>query len=63
MTEVSVHLLAAVPNGHLVEYLPRSGPILKNRLTLEAGHLVAPQAPGLGMELDEAACEKYRISY
>ena len=63
MTEVSVHLLAAVPNGHLVEYLPRSGPILKSRLKLEDGHLLAPQAPGLGLELDEAACEKYRITY
>tara|TARA_B100000315_G_scaffold103394_2_gene94764 strand:+ start:6073 stop:7164 length:1092 start_codon:yes stop_codon:yes gene_type:complete len=61
--EVHVHLLAAVPNGHLVEYLPRSGPILKSQLRLEDGHLVAPQAPGLGIELDEAACEKYRVTY
>jgi L-alanine-DL-glutamate epimerase-like enolase superfamily enzyme len=60
--EVHVHLLAAVPNGHLVEYLPRSGPILNSQLKLEDGHLVVPQAPGLGMELDEAACERYRVS-
>ena len=59
--EVHVHLLAAAPNGYLVEYMPRSEPIFKTRLTLADGHLLAPQAPGLGVELDEAACEKYRI--
>jgi L-alanine-DL-glutamate epimerase-like enolase superfamily enzyme len=63
MTEIHIHLLAAVPNGHLVEYLPRSGPILKSTLRLEDGHLVAPEAPGLGIELDEAACERYRVPY
>ena len=57
--EVHVHLLAAVPNGYLVEYMPRSEPIFSSRLLLEDGHLVAPQAPGLGVELDEAACEKF----
>ena len=60
--EVHVHLLAAVPNGHLVEYMPRSEPITKTRLKLEDGHLVAPKEPGLGVELDEKACERYRVS-
>jgi len=59
--EVHVHLLAAVPNGHLIEYMPRSEPIFRTRLKLEDGHLVAPQAPGLGVELDGEACEKYRV--
>lgn len=59
--EIHVHLLSAAPNGHLAEYMPRSEPIFKTRLELEDGHLVAPQAPGLGVELDEAACEKYRV--
>ena len=59
--EVHVHLLSAVPNGHLVEYMPRSEPIFKTRLKLEGGELVAPNAPGLGVELDEAACETYRV--
>ena len=59
--EVHVHLLAAIPNGHLVEYMPRSVPIFRSSLTLEDGHLLAPKAPGLGVELDEAACERYRV--
>ena len=59
--EVHVHLLAAVPNGHLVEYMPRSEAIFKTRLQLEDGHLLAPQEPGLGVELDEQACERFRV--
>jgi len=60
--EVHVHLLSAIPNGHLIEYMPRSEPIFKTRLSLEDGHLVAPQSPGLGVELDEAACERYKVA-
>jgi L-alanine-DL-glutamate epimerase-like enolase superfamily enzyme len=59
--EVHVHLLAAVPNGHLVEYMHRSEPITKSRVEMEDGHLVASKSPGLRIELDEAACERYRI--
>jgi L-alanine-DL-glutamate epimerase-like enolase superfamily enzyme len=59
--EVHVHLLSAAPNGHLVEFMPRSEPIFKTRLALEDGHLLAPEGPGLGVELDEAACEQYRV--
>ena len=59
--EVHVHLLSAIPNGHLVEYMPRSVPIFKSSLTLEDGHILTPQEPGLGVELDEEACERYRV--
>ena len=61
--EVHVHLLSAVPNGYLVEYMPRSEPLFETRLSLEDGYLVAPQAPGLGVELDEEACDRYRVSH
>ncbi len=59
--EVHVHLLAAVPNGFQVEYMPRSEAILQTLPVLEDGHLVAPQAPGLGIELDEIAVQRYRV--
>jgi len=58
--EVQVHLLAAVPNGHMVEYVPRSAGILKAMPGLENGQLVAPHAPGLGLELNEDAVRSYR---
>jgi L-alanine-DL-glutamate epimerase-like enolase superfamily enzyme len=58
--EIQVHLLAAVPNGHLVEYVPRSAGILRAMPRLDHGELVAPPAPGLGLELDEAAVKRYQ---
>ena len=59
--EIQIHLLAAVPNGHLVEYVPRSAGILTAMPPIERGELVAPSAAGLGLALDEAAVERYRI--
>lgn len=58
--EVQVHLLAAIPNGFMVEYMPRSAAILQAMPQLENGELVVPQTPGLGLELDEAAVRRYR---
>jgi L-alanine-DL-glutamate epimerase-like enolase superfamily enzyme len=60
--EIQVHLLSAIPNGHLVEYVPRSAGILTSMPRLENGELVAPPAPGLGLELDEAAVQRYRVA-
>jgi len=60
--EIQVHLLAAVPNGHLVEYVPRSAGILKSMPRVDKGELVAPPAPGLGLELDEAAVRRHRVA-
>jgi L-alanine-DL-glutamate epimerase-like enolase superfamily enzyme len=60
--EVQVHLLSAVSNGHMVEYVPRSAGILKAMPRVEGGELVAPPGPGLGLELDEAAVARHRVS-
>jgi D-galactarolactone cycloisomerase len=35
--------------------------LLKTPLRLEAGHVLLPEGPGLGIELDRAAVERYRI--
>jgi L-alanine-DL-glutamate epimerase-like enolase superfamily enzyme len=59
--EIQVHLLCSIPNAHLVEYVPRSAGILKSMPRVERGELVAPQAPGLGLELDAAAVRRYRV--
>jgi L-talarate/galactarate dehydratase len=60
--EVHVHLLAAVPNGYMVEYMPRSGAMLQTMPALQDGNLVAPQAPGLGLVLDEGAVQRFRVA-
>ncbi len=60
--EIQLHLLAAVPNGHMVEYVPRSAGILTSMPRRERGELVVPDAPGLGLELDEAAVRRYQAA-
>lgn len=60
--EIQVHLLASAPNAHLVEYVPRSAGILGSMPQIEAGELVAPHGPGLGLELDEAAVARHRVA-
>jgi L-alanine-DL-glutamate epimerase-like enolase superfamily enzyme len=62
LPELHIHLLAAIPNGHLVEYVPRSERILQSMPKLEAGNLVAPSGPGLGLALDEEAVRRFRIA-
>ena len=60
--EVHVHLLAAVPNGHMVEFMPRSTPILDGMPEPQDGILKAPDGPGLGFSLNEKAVEKFRVA-
>jgi L-alanine-DL-glutamate epimerase-like enolase superfamily enzyme len=60
--EIHVHLLSAIPNGYLVEYVPRSAGILASMPRLENGQLVAPSAPGLGLELDAATVRRHRVA-
>jgi L-alanine-DL-glutamate epimerase-like enolase superfamily enzyme len=59
--EVHVHLLAAVPNGYLAEYVPRSERILEAMPTIKDGKLVAPDRPGLGLALDQEAVRRFTI--
>jgi L-alanine-DL-glutamate epimerase-like enolase superfamily enzyme len=60
--EIQVHLLSAIPNGHLVEYVRRSAGILAAMPRIERGDLVAPSEPGLGLHLDEAAVRRYQVA-
>lgn len=59
LPEVHVHLAPAFPNGYLIENVPRSAGILKAMPAVENGHLVAPQLPGLGLELNEEAVRRF----
>ncbi len=60
--EVQVHLLAATPNAHLVEYVPRSAGILTAMPRREGRELVAPSGPGLGLTLEQAAVQRARVA-
>lgn len=65
--QVAAHLLASVPNGTFVEsFSPTRDPIfwnlIANRQPLKDGHLVLPDAPGFGWQLDEDFIEKYTVN-
>lgn len=60
--ELHVHPLAAIPNGYLLEYAPRSAALFESSPKLENGALVAPGGPGLGLMLDEDAVKRFEIA-
>lgn len=61
-TEMSMSLLAAIPNANWLEYMPWLEPIYKERIQLNKdGHAVMPTAPGWGFSFDPAAVKKYAV--
>ena len=58
--EVHVHLIGAVPNGLTVEYMPWLVPLLKEVPAQSDRRTAMPTAPGLGLEFDQGAIDKYR---
>lgn len=61
----SLHFMAALPNSRYFEYCVEPGP-LRQTLTVQHfpvvdGDVAVPEAPGLGVELNEATVEQYRI--
>jgi L-alanine-DL-glutamate epimerase-like enolase superfamily enzyme len=61
----TMHFLAACQFGELIEYSQSDSPLfrklVKNLLPLEDGHVRVPDAPGLGVVLDETVIERYRV--
>jgi 2-dehydro-3-deoxyphosphogalactonate aldolase len=64
ITAAALQLDAAIPNFLIQESIFKSGlffdDILKEPLKWDAGDLILPEGPGLGVELDEEKLAKYR---
>jgi D-galactarolactone cycloisomerase len=62
----TTHLAASCPNFMISEYWAGENPlgnaILREPLLLRDSHVLVPDGPGLGIELDEPAWGKYRLS-
>ncbi|HUC68823.1 MAG TPA: mandelate racemase/muconate lactonizing enzyme family protein [Stellaceae bacterium] len=58
--EVHVHLIAAIPNGLTVEYMPWLTRLFEEVPKPEAGELALPQKPGLGLAFDREALKRFR---
>jgi L-alanine-DL-glutamate epimerase-like enolase superfamily enzyme len=61
----SLHFVAALPNSHYFEYCVEQGALrqtlTRQRFPVVDGDIVAPEEPGLGVDLDEKVVEKYRV--
>ena len=60
--EVSVHLLAATPTCHFLEYVDWADKILEQPLEIVDGFAMVPQRPGNGLTWDKKAVAKYRVA-
>jgi L-alanine-DL-glutamate epimerase-like enolase superfamily enzyme len=61
LPEIHVHLIAGIPNGLTVEYMPWTIGLWEETPTIEAGQLVAPHKPGLGLTFDADAIKRYQV--
>ena len=59
--EIHVHLIAAIPNGLTVEYMPWSLRLFEETPKLDKGELVVPTKPGLGLAFDQTAIKTYEV--
>ncbi|MBT5413770.1 MAG: mandelate racemase [Rhodospirillaceae bacterium] len=58
--EASAHVLAVTPTAHFLEYLDIAGAVLREPAMVEDG-MVRPRGPGLGIEWNERAVERYAL--
>src|SRR5665648_46803 len=65
LTAASLHANASLQKSHFLEYNVSSNPMLneivKNPICMKDGFLNVREKPGLGIEIDEKAIEKYRV--
>ena len=60
--EVSVHLLAASPTVHWLEYVDWVNPVVCDPLVVSDGRAQVPDRPGVGLEWDETAVSRYQVA-
>ncbi|GAB5377926.1 MAG: hypothetical protein AcusKO_43880 [Acuticoccus sp.] len=62
MNAMTLHTSVAIPNFSIFETVAMDVPwrkeLVRETLQFEDGHLLAPTAPGLGVELIEEACAR-----
>ena len=62
-SEMSVSLMASIPNGMIMEFMPWVTPIYLERIELdEHGQAIVPNRPGWGYSFDLAAIKKYAVA-
>jgi mandelate racemase len=59
--EVSVHLLAASPTAHWLEYVDWAEPILSEPIEIRGGRAAVPARPGTGINWEPSRVKQYCI--
>ncbi|WP_454853476.1 mandelate racemase/muconate lactonizing enzyme family protein [Rhizobium binxianense] len=59
--EMSLQLMAALPNATLLEHVDWFSPLYDRQMQLVDGHFLLPEEPGWGFSLDRKALERFRI--
>ena len=62
LPEVAVHLACGLPQVTMVEYMPWLEPLFVQTPRIVEGRLVPLAGPGLGLEVNAKAVEKYRVA-
>jgi L-alanine-DL-glutamate epimerase-like enolase superfamily enzyme len=60
--EIQLHLIAAIPNGYTVEYMPWSCAMFKDVPWPKSGYLELGNGHGLGLEPDRSAIARFMLS-
>jgi L-alanine-DL-glutamate epimerase-like enolase superfamily enzyme len=60
--EIHVHLVAAIPHGLTVEYMPWTLRLFEETPAIEDGQIVVPQRPGLGLKFNAETFKLYEVS-
>jgi L-alanine-DL-glutamate epimerase-like enolase superfamily enzyme len=61
LPEIHVHLVAAAPNGLVVEYMPWTRRLFEDPPMVELGEMTVPTGAGLGLKFAPDLFEKYAI--
>jgi len=62
LMELNVSLVAAVPNGAYVEYIPQLRAVTRSTFQVEDGMAVAPDTPGIGIVWNDDAIDDRRVA-
>ena len=62
LMELHVALVCAVPNARWLEYIPQLDTLTVSGMTMQHGHALPSQTPGLGIAWDLKAIERLRYA-
>lgn len=62
MTELHIHIAAALPRAAYVEYYPFMDDLLIEKLKVKNGEIIVPTDPGHGVEFTPETWKKYRVA-